>query len=137
MNIDNKAIGAVLVVVVLLAMTAGASALITRNNLENEDKTVTVTEKTVTSNKPVHHVATTNKVNWNNTRTVQQQPVPVKKACSDGNVVGAVLGAVGGGLVGSQIGGGKGKDVATIGGAAVGGLAGQQYIPTNGVLCSN
>lgn len=133
MYINNKAIGTVLIVVVLLAMTAGASALITRNNLENEDKVVTVTEKTVTSNKPAHH--TSNKVNWNSNRNAQQQPVPLKKSCSDGNVVGAVLGAVGGGLVGSQIGGGKGNDVATIGGAAVGGLAGQQYIPTNGVLC--
>ncbi len=134
MNINNKTIGAVLIVVVLLAMTAGASALITRNNME--DKTVTVTEETVTKPKVVHYTASNN-IRWNDSRQVQQQPARPVKTCSDGNVVGAVLGAVGGGLVGSQLGGGKGKDVATIGGAAVGGLAGQQYIPTKNVLSSN
>jgi uncharacterized protein YcfJ len=134
MTVDNRTIGVALVIIVLLAMTAGASALITRNNME--DKTVTVTQETVTKPKTVHHTASNN-IHWNDNKQVQQQPARPVKTCSDGNVVGAVLGAVGGGLVGSQIGGGKGKDVATIGGAAVGGLAGQQYIPTKDVLCSN
>lgn len=37
---------------------------------------------------------------------------------------GAILGAVLGGIAGHQIGGGRGKDLATVGGAIAGGLAG-------------
>ena len=39
-------------------------------------------------------------------------------------ITGTAIGAVAGGLLGSTIGGGKGKTVATIGGAAAGGYAG-------------
>lgn|SRR6478672_12911689 len=41
-------------------------------------------------------------------------------------VTGTVIGAVAGGLIGNQIGGGKGKDLATIGGAVAGGVAGHK-----------
>lgn len=41
-------------------------------------------------------------------------------------VTGTVIGAVAGGLLGNQIGGGKGKDLATIGGAVAGGVAGHK-----------
>jgi uncharacterized protein YcfJ len=41
-------------------------------------------------------------------------------------IAGTAIGAVAGGLLGSAIGGGKGKTVATIGGAAAGGYAGNQ-----------
>lgn len=41
-------------------------------------------------------------------------------------ITGTAIGAVAGGLLGSTIGGGKGKTVATIGGAAAGGYAGNQ-----------
>ncbi|MBK1828589.1 glycine zipper 2TM domain-containing protein [Haloferula rosea] len=37
---------------------------------------------------------------------------------------GAILGAVAGGFLGNQVGGGSGQDAATIGGAALGGAAG-------------
>ena len=37
---------------------------------------------------------------------------------------GAILGAVAGGFLGNQVGGGSGRDAATIGGAALGGAAG-------------
>lgn len=42
----------------------------------------------------------------------------------DNNVGGAVLGALIGGVLGHQVGGGRGKDVATVGGAVAGGLIG-------------
>lgn len=41
-------------------------------------------------------------------------------------VTGTVIGAVAGGLIGKQIGGGKGKDLATVGGAVAGGVAGHK-----------
>ncbi len=41
-------------------------------------------------------------------------------------ITGTAIGAVLGGLVGHQIGGGKGKDLATVGGAVAGGIAGHK-----------
>jgi uncharacterized protein YcfJ len=41
-------------------------------------------------------------------------------------VTGTLIGAVAGGLIGNQIGGGKGKELATIGGAVAGGVAGHK-----------
>jgi len=41
-------------------------------------------------------------------------------------IAGTAIGAVAGGLIGHQIGGGRGKDLATIGGAVAGGYAGNQ-----------
>jgi uncharacterized protein YcfJ len=43
---------------------------------------------------------------------------------SGANVPGAIVGAVIGGILGHQIGGGRGKDIATVGGAVVGGAVG-------------
>lgn len=39
---------------------------------------------------------------------------------------GAIIGAVGGGLIGSQFGGGKGRIASTIAGTAIGGLIGSE-----------
>lgn len=44
----------------------------------------------------------------------------------EGSGLGAVGGAVIGGLLGSQIGGGSGKKIATVGGAVAGGMAGHE-----------
>lgn len=52
-----------------------------------------------------------------------QKQVPVK---DENRVAGTVLGAVAGGVLGHQIGGGKGKTLATVAGAAGGGYAGNQ-----------
>jgi uncharacterized protein YcfJ len=52
-----------------------------------------------------------------------QQQAPVK---DKNRLAGTAIGAVAGGLIGSQIGGGKGKTLATVGGAAAGGYAGNQ-----------
>ncbi|MGY3266721.1 MULTISPECIES: glycine zipper 2TM domain-containing protein [unclassified Lysobacter] len=64
---------------------------------------------------------------------VQAQPrchdrvVYHKKPVQDPHrVTGTVLGAALGGLVGHQIGGGTGKDLATVGGAVAGGVAGHK-----------
>lgn len=43
---------------------------------------------------------------------------------SGANVPGAIVGAVIGGVLGHQVGGGSGKDIATVGGAVVGGVVG-------------
>lgn len=68
-------------------------------------------------------------------------PAPAKAVCSncgvvdyireveqkgDGTGVGAVGGAVAGGLLGRQVGGGRGRDVMTVVGAVAGGVAGHQ-----------
>lgn len=54
---------------------------------------------------------------------VVNEQAPVK---DPNRITGTALGAVAGGLVGSQIGGGSGKTLATIAGAAAGGYAGHQ-----------
>ena len=41
-------------------------------------------------------------------------------------ITGTVIGAALGGLVGHQVGGGKGRDLATVGGAVAGGVAGHK-----------
>jgi uncharacterized protein YcfJ len=52
-----------------------------------------------------------------------QRQAPVK---DEHRIAGTAIGAVAGGLLGSTIGGGKGKTVATVAGAAAGGYAGNQ-----------
>lgn len=50
---------------------------------------------------------------------------PVKEK-GEGSGAGAVIGAIAGGVIGHQFGGGKGKDVATAAGAIAGGYGGHQ-----------
>ncbi|MEO8653604.1 MAG: glycine zipper 2TM domain-containing protein [Ramlibacter sp.] len=54
-----------------------------------------------------------------------QQVTPVKRK-GRGGAAGVVGGAVVGGLLGNQIGGGTGKTLATVGGAVAGGYAGNE-----------
>lgn len=50
-----------------------------------------------------------------------------RRAVQDENrIAGSVLGAVAGGVLGHQFGGGRGRDVATVAGALAGGFAGNQ-----------
>lgn len=44
----------------------------------------------------------------------------------DHQIAGTAIGAVAGGLLGHQVGGGKGKTLATVGGAVAGGYAGKK-----------
>ena len=53
---------------------------------------------------------------------VERQDVPA----NDRNIPGAAVGAVIGGILGHQVGSGRGNDAATVGGAVVGGLVGSQ-----------
>ena len=105
----------------LLVITVGASAYVTKEALEDEQKPVVKTEKIV----------------WKEPRQ-QAQPQPVQQAsnCDDGNIVGTVVGGVGGGLIGNQIGSGSGNTAATIGGAVGGAALGNRYIPTKNVTCA-
>jgi len=116
--------GIILGAIALIMISAGASALITRNVVDKPEDMKPVAAKKVTHKEE--------RIAWNDPAP---QPAPVQKRCDDGNVVGYGLGALAGGLIGSQVGKGSGKDVATVGGAAAGALAGGQYIPTRGVLC--
>ena len=50
------------------------------------------------------------------------------------NVPGAVIGAIIGGVLGHQVGGGRGKDIATVGGAVAGGAVGANVGRTTGVI---
>lgn len=72
------------------------------------------------------------------TRSAAPAPPPVCSECGviasiepvrekgEGSGAGAVLGAIAGGVIGHQFGGGKGKDVATAAGAIAGGYGGHQ-----------
>ena len=55
----------------------------------------------------------------------EQVQVPQDRT-SNLNVPGAVIGAVIGGILGHQVGGGTGRDIATVGGAVAGGAVGSQ-----------
>jgi uncharacterized protein YcfJ len=71
--------------------------------------------------KPVTETTKTPKQVCND--VVVSQKAPVK---DPNRIAGTAIGAVAGGLLGHQIGGGSGRDLATIGGAAAGGYAGNQ-----------
>ena len=54
-----------------------------------------------------------------------------KQVKDDNRVLGTALGAVAGGLIGNQVGGGDGKKLATVAGAVGGGYAGNQIQKKN------
>jgi len=51
-------------------------------------------------------------------------PVQRSNGYSDSYPIGTIIGGVAGGVIGHQIGGGRGKDLATVGGAIIGSLVG-------------
>jgi len=63
---------------------------------------------------------------------IEQEQVPAEQRNS--NVPGAVVGALLGGVLGHQVGGGSGKDLATIGGAVAGAALGNQVGRNNAPL---
>jgi uncharacterized protein YcfJ len=69
----------------------------------------------------VYEVVVTPREQCEDVQVQHQAPVKDKN-----RIAGTAIGAVAGGLLGSTIGGGKGKTLATIGGAAAGGYAGNQ-----------
>jgi uncharacterized protein YcfJ len=65
---------------------------------------------------------------------VERTQVPEQR--SDRNVPGAIVGAVIGGVLGHQVGGGTGKDIATVGGAVAGGVIGSNVGRDNNTYAS-
>lgn len=111
-------------VLALVLVTAGASALVTRE---------VIAEKPAIEAKAK---PSGDKISWNEPRPAQQAAQPAKPRCNDGNIVGKVIGGVGGGIIGNQIGSGSGNTVATIGGAVGGTVLGGEYIPTENITCA-
>lgn len=114
----------------LIAMTATASALITRERLSDKPLTDEIISTENKESVPARRVAAIEPA---------AAPAPVVQAapaCDDGNIAGTVLGGAAGGLVGSQIGNGSGQTAATIAGVVGGALAGREYIPTHNVTCA-
>ena len=62
---------------------------------------------------------------------MERQPVAQAPVTGNANVGGAILGALIGGVLGHQVGGGTGKDVATVGGVVAGGLLGSKVGQNN------
>lgn len=114
----------------LIAMTATASALITRESITN-DKPVSVREvQKETPFEDRKRVAVVDP-------SPAPPPMPAQQpACDDGNIAGTVLGGAAGGVIGSQIGDGSGQTAATIAGVAGGALLGREYIPTRNITCA-
>jgi uncharacterized protein YcfJ len=75
----------------------------------------------VVSSKEVYEVVVTPREQCEDVQVQHQAAVKDKN-----RIAGTAIGAVAGGLLGSTIGSGKGKTLATIGGAAAGGYAGNQ-----------
>lgn len=111
-------------VLALVLVTAGASALVTREMVEEKPAVESAAQPSA------------NKISWKEPRPAPQPAQPAKPACNDGNIVGKVIGGVGGGIIGNQIGSGSGNTVATIGGAVGGTVLGGEYIPTDNVTCA-
>ncbi len=124
----------------LILLTAGASAMITKEMVEKDEiKTEEVAVATPVKAKTVHHKhksTSRDDITWNDNRQpVQQPPVREASACDDGNIVGTVVGGAAGGLGGSQIGNGNGKIAATIAGTLGGAYLGNRYVPARNVTC--
>lgn len=75
----------------------------------------------VLSATPIHESVKTPRQQCRNVTITHRRPVQ-----DENRITGSVLGAVAGGVLGHQIGNGRGKDVATVVGALGGGYAGNQ-----------
>lgn len=75
----------------------------------------------VVSSTPIKETVKTPRKECRNVAVTHRQPVK-----DENRIVGSALGAVAGGVIGHQFGGGRGKDVATVVGALGGGYAGNQ-----------
>jgi len=75
----------------------------------------------VVSAKPINETIKTPRNVCRNVTVAHRAPVQ-----DENRLIGSALGAVAGGVIGHQFGGGRGKDVATVAGALGGGYAGNQ-----------
>lgn len=148
--ITLTAVGAV----VLLLGTAAASALLTRQMVE-ENEIVSASDlsqrpplKNAVSHKSTAQKTKASSMPWQDGRQYAAQSPsagntqpPARQAtapaCDDGNVLGYVAGGAAGALVGSQVGKGKGNTAAIIGGTLGGAYLGGQHLPLRNSLCNN
>jgi uncharacterized protein YcfJ len=93
--------------------------------VQQEKPAVRIVEKT----RVVHHHHTTQVARNDAPRNYQQQPA--QQAAAQPNYVGIGTGAVIGGLIGNQIGGGNGKKLATVAGVIGGGFIGNEVANRN------
>jgi len=84
------------------------------------------THKTVVPHHPVQH-AQAQSSQQHSQAPVYQQPAPV----AQNSPIGIGIGAVVGGLLGNQVGGGNGKTLATVAGAVGGGYLGNEIAKRN------
>lgn len=86
--------------------------------------------KTVVHHRPVQH-AQAQPVQQYSQAPVYQQPAPAPAPVAHNSPIGIGIGAVVGGLLGNQVGGGNGKTLATIAGAVGGGYVGNEIAKRN------
>jgi uncharacterized protein YcfJ len=87
-----------------------------------------VVKRTVEKTRVVHHHHTTQVARNDAPRSYQQQPAPV---AAQPSYIGIGTGAIIGGLIGNQIGGGNGKKLATVAGVIGGGMLGNEIANRN------
>jgi uncharacterized protein YcfJ len=95
--------------------------------VKQEKPAVRIVEKT----RVVHHHHTAKAAPNDAPRSYQQPAQPAQPAATQPNYVGIGTGAVIGGLIGNQIGGGNGKKLATVAGVIGGGIIGNEIANRN------
>ena len=120
-SMNKKLIGAGIVMVVLVASTALATAYFTRELQPTAENHVP----------PAQHARTSGQGHSQSAAS----SAPGQPRCDDSNVLGYVAGGAAGGIVGNQIGKGSGNTAATIAGTLGGAYLGGQYIPLKNATC--
>ncbi|GDX06730.1 glycine zipper 2TM domain-containing protein [Buttiauxella sp. A111] len=99
-----------------VAAALGVAAVASMNVFEPGPKYAQVVSAT-----PIKETVKTPRKECQNVTVTHRRPVQ-----DENRIIGSALGAVAGGVIGHQFGGGRGKDVATVVGALGGGYAGNQ-----------
>lgn len=99
-----------------VAAALGVAAVASLNVFERGPQYAQVVSAT-----PIKETVKTPRQECRNVTVTHRRPVQ-----DENRITGSVLGAVAGGVIGHQFGGGRGKDVATVVGALGGGYAGNQ-----------
>lgn len=99
-----------------VAAALGVAAVASLNVLDRGPQYAQVVSAT-----PIKETVKTPRQECRNVSVTHRRPVQ-----DENRIAGSVLGAVAGGVIGHQFGGGRGKDVATVVGALGGGYAGNQ-----------
>ncbi len=99
-----------------VAAALGVAAVASLNVFDSSPKYAQVV-----SAMPIKETVKTPRKECRNVTVTHRRPVQ-----DENHIAGSVLGAVAGGVIGHQFGGGRGKDIATVAGALGGGYAGHQ-----------